>query len=96
MAHLNCIYKNVLSLSATLTLDYLFVTVATENNEADESWSSWAMSWVPSIYPLVGEENEYSSTENITSPYKNTFHFGFYVNTFSLALKVSMLIWLLH
>uniref|UniRef100_A0A1B6E4J2 Chorein N-terminal domain-containing protein n=1 Tax=Clastoptera arizonana TaxID=38151 RepID=A0A1B6E4J2_9HEMI len=62
-------------------------TESSDLSETAESWSSWVMSWVPSIYPLVGEDNDDLNSGN-TIFQKSTFHFGFYVDTFMLALKL--------
>lgn len=55
-----------------------------------ESWSSWALSWMPSIVPLAEfdddtDDNLYSDS---STPANNTVNIGFYIDTLALALKV--------
>lgn len=67
----------------------LYILVGQSGNAA-ESWSSWALSWMPSVVPLAEFDDD---TDDIlysdsSAPTNNTVNIGFYIDTLALALKV--------
>ncbi|XP_054279207.1 uncharacterized protein LOC128997593 [Macrosteles quadrilineatus] len=57
-----------------------------DDGNPEESWSSWAFGWMPTLIPLADDGEEGDLLES--NPPTSVFNFGFYVDTFTLALKL--------
>lgn len=51
----------------------------------DETWTGWAWSFIPSIFPTADDEWHHETMPQQTG---HTIHFGFYVDNLSFIFKV--------
>uniref|UniRef100_A0A1B6L4K0 Chorein N-terminal domain-containing protein n=1 Tax=Graphocephala atropunctata TaxID=36148 RepID=A0A1B6L4K0_9HEMI len=63
--------------------------VAGQAGDPNESWSSWALSWMPTLIPLAEDSDlDYDMYSDLPSPANSVINLGFYINTFTLAIKL--------